>query len=175
VQVTFWTYSVQRRDAGGVVLDDFSGFTSNAVLLRPQSAGWVRAVSADAGVGPEIRYNHLFADYDRRTLLAGIRLVRNIYAQPAMAPYLAGETAPGADSQSDEALLAYARQKGNSVYHPVGTCAIGEVVDARLRVRGVGRLRVADASVMPRIPSGNTNAPTLMIAERAADWLLRGI
>jgi choline dehydrogenase len=172
VQVTFWTYSVQRRDAGGVVLDDFPGFTSNAVLLRPQSAGSVRAASSDAAKAPQIRYNHLAAEYDRRTLIAGIRLVRRIYAQPAMAPFLEREIAPGPGCDSDEALLAYAREKGNSVYHPVGTCSMGKVVDAQLRVRGVGRLRVADASVMPSIPSGNTNAPTLMIAERAADWIL---
>ena len=173
VQVTFWTYSVEKRGADGVVLHPFPGFTANAVLLRPESRGWVRAKGADAAMPPEIRYNHLEADYDCRTVVAGLRLLRDIFARPALAPFHAGELAPGPGCASDEALLAYAREKGNSVYHPVGSCAMGAVVDARLRVRGVGRLRVADASVMPRITSGNSNTPTAMIAERAADWALR--
>jgi choline dehydrogenase len=174
LQVTFWNYSVTRRDAGGVVLHDFPAFTANAVLLRPQSVGHVHAKSTDPAEAPEILYNFLSADYDRRTLVSGVRLVRSILGNAAMKPFYEAELAPGAGSDSDEALLAYAREKGGSVYHPVGTCAMGPVVDARLRVRGIGRLRVADASVMPLVPSGNTNAPTLMIAERAADWLLRG-
>jgi choline dehydrogenase len=172
IQVTFWTYSVEKRGADGVQLHPFSGFTANAVLLRPDSRGWVRARSADPSTAPEIRYNHLSEEYDRRTLVAGMRLLRDIFARPALAPFHAGELAPGPDCESDDALLAYAREKGNSVYHPVGTCAMGAVVDAQLRVRGVGRLRVADASVMPRITSGNSNTPTAMIAERAANWLL---
>jgi len=173
MQVTFWTYSVDKRGADGVVLHPFSGFTANAVLLRPESRGHVRARSGDTGEAPEILYNHLAEDYDRRTLVAGIRVVRGIFSRPALAPFHAGELAPGPDCTSDEALLAYAREKGNSVYHPVGTCAMGAVVDARLRVHGVGLLRVADASVMPRITSGNSNTPTAMIAERAADWILK--
>lgn len=173
IQVTFWTYSVEKRGAGGVELHPFPGFTANAVLLRPVSRGWVRAKSGDAAAAPEIRYNHLAEDYDRRTLVAGMRLVRDIFARPALAPFHDGELAPGPACGSDEALLAYACEKGNSVYHPVGTCAMGTVVDARLRVRGVDRLRVADASVMPMLTSGNTNAPTAVIAERAADWALR--
>jgi len=172
-QITFWTYSVEKRGASGVVLHPFPGFTANAVLLRPESTGWVRAKSGDTAAPPEIRFNHLAAEVDRSTLLAGIRAVRHIFSRPALAPYFAGELAPGQDCATDDALLAYARENGNSVYHPVGTCAMGAVLDARLRVRGLGRLRVADASVMPAVTSGNTNAPTAMIAERAADWLLR--
>jgi choline dehydrogenase len=173
IQVTFWTYSVQRRDAGGVVLDKFPGFTSNAVLLRPMSVGWVRAKSSRAADAPEIRYNHLAEEADRRTLVAGMRLVRRILSQSAMGPLFAAELAPGVACESDTALLAYAKEKGGSVYHPVGTCALGKVLDSELRVHGVRRLRVADASVMPVVPSGNTNAPTLMIAERAAHWAAR--
>jgi choline dehydrogenase len=169
MQVTFWNYSVSRRDTGGVVLHDFPGFTANAVLLRPESRGSVRARSGDPAEAPEIRYNFLSAEADRRTMVAAIRQVRRILAQPALAPWHAGELAPGPECDSDEALLAYARDKGNSVYHPVGTCALGSVVDSKLKVLGVGRLRVADASVMPRVPSGNTNAPTLMIAEKISD------
>lgn len=173
VQITFWTYSVEKRGASGVVLHPFPGFTANAVLLRPQSRGWIRALGPDPATAPEIRYNALAAEADGRTLVAGMRLVRGIFAQPALAPFHLGEIAPGPDCVSDQALLAYAREKGNTVYHPVGSCAMGAVVDARLRVKGVGRLRVADASVMPAIPSGNTNTPTVMIAERAADWMLK--
>lgn len=173
VQVTFWTYSVEKRGIDGVVLHPFPGFTANAVLLRPESRGSVHAASAEPGVAPEIRMNHLTRDSDRATLLAGLKLLRGIFAQPALAPFHAGELSPGPDCASDEALLEHARRTGGSVYHPVGTCSMGAVVDARLRVLGAGRLRVADASVMPRITSGNTNAPTAMIAERAADWLLR--
>ena len=156
-----------------MVLHPFPGFTANAVLLRPESRGWVRARSADAALAPEIRYNHLEADYDRRTLVDGMQLLRGILARPALAPFHDGELAPGPDCTTQDALLDYAREKGNSVYHPIGTCAMGTVVDSRLRVRGIGRLRVADASVMPMITSGNTNAPTAMIAERAADWALQ--
>ena len=175
LQATFWTYSVARRDAGGVVLHPFPGFTMNAVILRPESVGSVRLASAAPEAPPVIRYNHLTADYDRRTLVAGLRLMRKFAAMPAMAKFADEELLPGAASDSDEALVDYARSTGNSVYHPVGTCRMGAdagaVVDARLRVHGVSRLRVADASVMPWVTSGNTNAPTAMIAERAAAWI----
>jgi choline dehydrogenase len=110
VQVTFWTYSVEKRGTGGVVLHPFPGFTANAVLLRPESRGHVRAQHRDAAVMPEIRYNHLAEEYDRRTLLDGIRLVRGILSQPALAPFHDGELAPGPDCATDEALLAYARE-----------------------------------------------------------------
>lgn len=174
-QVTFWNYSVERRDAGGVVLHAFPGFTANAVLLRPASRGSVHAVAPSPDAAPEIRFNHLAAPADVATLVAGLRLVRRIFAMPSLAAFVAHELAPGPEHADDEALAAYARDKGGSVYHPVGTCRMGvdadAVVDARLRVKGVGGLVVADASVMPTIVSGNTNAPTVMIAERAAYWL----
>jgi choline dehydrogenase len=177
VQVTFWTYSVARRDSQGVALHPFPGFTANAVILRPHSRGSVRIAGPDPLAMPEIRYNHLAADYDRRTLTAGLALVRGILRMPALSPYAGDELAPGPACIDDDALLDYARRTGTSVYHPVGTCRMGSdpfaVVDARLRVHGVAGLRVADASVMPDVISGNTNAPTTMIAERAADWMLR--
>ena len=177
LQTTFWTYSVERRDAGGVVLHPFPGFTMNAVILRPQSRGSVRLASADARAAPAIVYNHLASEYDRCTLVSGLRLMRTIAGQPAMTAFAGEELLPGSGAASDAELLDYARRTGNSVYHPVGTCRMGAdaeaVVDAQLRVHGVARLRVADASVMPWVTSGNTNAPTAMIAERAADWLLR--
>jgi len=177
IQVTFWTYSVARRDSGGVVLHPFPGFTANAVILRPQSRGVLRAVSADVTQVPDINYHHLEHPADGATLVAGIKALRNILAQPALAPYVNSEMTPGAECNDDAALLDFARRMGGSVYHPVGTCKMGNdelaVVDARLRVRKLGRLRVADASIMPSIISGNTNAPVAMIAERAADWMLR--
>lgn len=177
IQVTFWTYSVARRDSGGVVLHDFPGFTANAVILRPQSRGAVRALSADVRQAPDINYHHLEHPGDAATLVAGIKALRHILAQPAMAPYVEHELAPGAQCADDAALLDFARRAGGSVYHPVGTCRMGNdamaVVDQRLRLHGLAGLRVADASIMPSIISGNTNAPTAMIAERAADWMLR--
>jgi len=176
IQTTLWTYSVERRDAGGVVLHPFPGFTLNAVILRPQSVGSVKISSADPSNPPVIRYNHLAEEYDRRTLTAGLRLMRKLAGMPAMAHLRGEELQPGDAIASDEALLDYARRTGNSVYHPAGTCRMGTgpaaVVDSHLRVQGVAGLRVADASVMPWVPSGNTNAPTVMIAERAADWIL---
>lgn len=178
LQVTFWTYSVARRGgARGFALHPFSAFTANVVLLRPQSRGTVRLNGADPAAPPAIAYHHLAAEADRRTLMAGVRLVRRILTMPALARYAGEEIAPGLACQSDAALETFVRDDGSSVYHPVGTCRMGRdgdaVVDRFLRVHGVAGLRVADASVMPTIPSGNTNAPTLMIAERAAAWVLR--
>ena len=177
LQTTLWTYSVERRDAGGIVLHPYPGFTLNAVILRPQSVGSVSLSSADPTAAPVIRYNHLSAQCDCDTLIAGLRLMRKLAAMPAMAHLSGEELHPGPASTSAAELLDYAKRTGNSVYHPVGTCRMGAgpgaVVDARLRVRGIARLRVADASVMPWVPSGNTNAPTVMIAERASDWILR--
>lgn len=172
MQVTFWTYSVERRDAGGVVLHDFPGFTANAVILQPTSLGTVQVRDASPDSAPAIRYHHLQTDADARSMVAALKSLRDILGRPALAPFHAGELAPGPDCTSDDALLDYARRTGASVYHPVGTCAMGAVTDARLRMHGVGGLRVVDASVMPRIPSGNTNAPTAMIAERGATWML---
>ena len=172
MQVTFWTYSVARRDAGGVVLHDFPGFTANAVILQPTSLGSVQIRDAAPDTAPAIRYHHLQTDADARSMVAAMRTLRDILGRPALAPFHAGDLAPGPDCASDDAILDYARRTGASVYHPVGTCAMGAVTDARLRVRGFRGLRVVDASVMPRIPSGNTNAPTAMIAERGAAWML---
>lgn len=175
-QVTFWTYSVERRDAGGVVLHDFPGYTANAVLLHPQSRGCVAIVAPDAAAAPSIRFDALAEPADRSAMLAATRLVRRMLAMPALQRWSAGELAPGAAVDTEEALRDYVARTANIVYHPVGTCRMGDdgdaVVDAQLRVRGVEALRVADASVMPSVPGGNTNAPTLMIAERAAAFML---
>lgn len=174
--MTFWNYSVAKRDARGLELHDFPAYTANAVILRPRSRGSLRLASRDPAAAPLIRYNHLDHPEDRHAIAAGLALVRRIVAMPSLAKLSDGELAPGVVLSNENDLIDYAREHGNSVYHPVGTCRMGvderAVVDPQLRVRGVRGLRVADASIMPTIIAGNTNAPTLMIAERAAAWML---
>jgi 4-pyridoxate dehydrogenase len=153
------------------------GFACRAVLLRPESRGELRLVSADPAAAPRIRQNFLSTEKDRRVLRDGVRMVRAIAAQPAMRPFIAKEIAPGSDADAD--IDALIRATGITVHHPVGTCRMGAasdplaVVDSSLRVRGVDDLRVVDASVMPDLVGGNINAPVIMIAEKAAD-LIRG-
>ena len=159
-------------------LDRFAGLTCGAWQLRPVSAGEVRIASPDPRANPVIQPNYLTEERDRAVLLAGLRHQRRILLAPALQFYGATEILPGEDCRSDADLIDFARRKGNTSYHPVGTCRIGRiddplaVVDPRLRVIGIERLRVVDASVMPMITSGNTFAPTLAIAERAADLML---
>jgi choline dehydrogenase-like flavoprotein len=154
------------------------GCTLNSAFLRPRSRGTVKLASADPFAHPLIDPNYFAEDYDRRMSIGGLRLAREIMAQPAFRPYLRAERLPGPGVQSDAEMLAYARQHGKTDYHPVGTCKMGvdemAVVDPELRVRGLNGLRVCDSSVMPRLVSSNTNAPTLMIGEKAAD-LVRGV
>jgi choline dehydrogenase len=161
------------------VLDDYPGMSAGAWQHRPESSGWVRAVSADPFEDPEIQPNYLSHPDDRRVHLGGIRLVRKMLATPELAPFIEAETLPGAGAQSDDELLDFARANGTTTYHLIGTCRMGpetdptSVVDDQLRVRGMEGLRVVDASVMPSMTSANTYATTLMIAEKAAD-LIRG-
>jgi choline dehydrogenase len=140
--------------------------------VKPDSRGTIMAASADPFARPAIKPNYLTAHTDEFALLGGVRHVRRIFAAPSLAQHSSGEIQPGPDIESDADLLAYARRAGNTLYHPVGTCRMGEdpraVVDARLRVRGIEGLRVMDASVMPTLTTGNTNAPTIMIAEKGA-------
>lgn len=149
------------------------GVTAIMLPLAPRSRGRTHIRSTDAAVQPDIAGHYMDHEYDRAMMLSGLRWVRRFFAQPAWSKYAAAELAPGAKLQSDDELLAYCRLKGDSVHHPVGSCRMGPdeaaVVDTSLRVRGVDRLRVIDASIMPRIISGNTNAATLMIAEKGAD------
>ena len=148
------------------------GMTLVVCVARPDSRGTVMARSNDPLARPAIRPNYLSAASDVRALLAGTSHARRIFAAPPLAQYSAAETMPGADIQSEEALTAFLRHAGTNLHHPVGTCRMGEdpmaVVDSRLRVRGLGGLRVIDASVMPTVTTGNTNAPTIMIGEKGA-------
>lgn len=171
MEVHFITFSTNKM---GDSLDPFSAFTASSCQLRPTSRGHVHAVSPDPMAAPDILANYLATEEDRATNIAGLRLIRNIMAQPAMARYITNERMPGPDLTSDDALLAYIRQNAASLYHPTCTAAIGQVVDPQLRVIGVDGLRVVDASVMPSVVSGNCNAAIIAIAERAADLILGG-
>ena len=151
------------------------GYTFHCCVLRPKSRGRIRLASADPAAKARIFANYLAEPDDAATLVAGMRIVREIASARAFDAYRGEELFPGAKAQSDADLLAAIRAKAETIYHPVGTCRMGNdagaVVDPRLRVRGVEGLTIADASVMPTLVSGNTNAPTIMIAERAAQWL----
>jgi choline dehydrogenase-like flavoprotein len=167
-------------DRFGDPLHRFAAITISVANLRPTSRGSVHAVSPDPAAAPAIQPNYLSTAEDERVAVDSLRLVRRIVAQPPLQRFQPREHLPGEAAQSDEALLAAARALGTTIFHPVGTAAMGPasdpmaVVDERLRVRGVEALRVADASVMPRIVSGNTNSPTMMIAEKAARMILEG-
>jgi choline dehydrogenase len=158
--------------AGPGAFERAPGVTLSVCPTRPESRGTVLARSPDPATAPAIQPNYLAAARDMEVMLDGIRIARRIFAQPAMAPHLVGEIRPGDTASEDAALADFVRQTGGSVHHPVGTCRMGEdpgaVVDSRLRVRGLQGLRVVDASVMPTLPTGNTNAPTIMIGEKGA-------
>jgi choline dehydrogenase-like flavoprotein len=157
--------------AFGQPLDPFDAITLSVCHLRPESRGTVRPVTPEAGDAPEIAPNYLSTPGDRQVAADAIRLTRQIAAQPALARYRPEEMRPGIEAQSPDELEEAAGQIGTTIFHPVGTVAMGgdgAPLDPRLRLRGVEGLRVVDASVMPTITSGNTNAPTIMIAEKAA-------
>lgn len=164
-------------DRFGDPLHPFPAFTASVANLRPASRGSVRISSRDPLAAPAIRPNYLSTEVDRRIAADSLKLTRRIARQPALAKYQPEEFLPGPEIQSDAELARAAGDIGTTIFHPVGTCKMGPdsdpgaVVDARLRVRGVERLRVVDASVMPTITSGNTNSPTLMIAERGSDMI----
>ena len=175
-----FTFTPASYKAGGIagMLDSFPGMTCGAWQQRPESLGYVRIRSADPFEHPEIQPNYLAHENDRRVLLAGIKLARRLMTTPELAPFYDHEELPGADAQTDDELMHWARQQGSTVFHLIGACRMGPatdptaVVDDQLRVRGIEGLRVADSSIMPSMPSANTNAATLMIAEKAADMIL---
>jgi len=174
IQITF----LVGLKANARVIPSDHGYMALVQLLRPKSAGSVRLASNRPEDKPVIDPNFFADPYDMRTLIAGFREARRIFAQPALAAMTGAEIEPGADVQTDAQIEAALRKIVNTAYHPTGTCKMGPdsdpmaVVDTRLRVRGVSGLRVVDASVMPAIISGNTSAPTMMIAQRAAEFIL---
>lgn len=172
-------YHVQplSLDRFGEPLHAFDAITASVCQLRPTSRGSIHALSADPLAPPRIAPNYLSTDLDRKVAADALRLTRRIAAAPALAPFNPREVLPGLEFQSEEELQFAAGNVGTTIFHPVGTCRMGRiedsdaVVDSRLRVIGVTGLRVVDASIMPTITSGNTNSPTLMIAERASDMI----
>ncbi|WP_176598661.1 MULTISPECIES: GMC family oxidoreductase [Sphingobium] len=161
---------------GRMTLDKVPGLTFGVCQLRPESRGSIHLKSSDPAQHPSIQPHYLTSETDRAVTVAGLKWTRKIVEQPALAPHIDHEIVPGPAVASDEQLLDYARTAGTTIFHPVGTCKMGRddlaVVDPQLRVRGIDGLRVVDASVMPRLVSGNTNAPVVMIAEKAADIIL---
>ncbi len=178
VLVTFTPGSFKEGFLG--VLDNVPGMTLGAWQLRPESSGYVRAWSANLFDAPVIQPNYLATENDRRALLHGQKTIRRMLTETSLSRYVVREMLPGPDVVSDDDFMAYARRGGLGGYHYCGTCKMGPasdgmaVVDATLRVHGLSGLRVVDASIMPDITSGNTNAPTMMIAEKAADLIKSG-
>lgn len=172
IQFHYIPFSADRPGQG---LHDFKGVTVTVCQLRPDSRGHLHIKSADPDQAPAIISNYLQTENDRQVLLDGMKLIRKVVQQPAFARHVEVEHLPGPSVTTDEGLNTYARQFATTVFHPCGTCKMGDdpkaVVDARLRVRGLTGLRVADASIMPTMTSGNTNAPTIMIGEKASDMI----
>ena len=164
-------------DRPGQPLHPFSGFTASVCQLRPDSRGSVLIRSPDPDAHPAIVANYLATETDRRAIIDGLRLARRLAATESLKPYIAEEIEPGPDKTGDEDLLAHARARGSTIFHPSGSCMMAPasnpmaVVDHELRVHGLSELRVADAGVMPTVVSGNTNAACIMIGEKCADMM----
>jgi choline dehydrogenase len=173
IQIHFLPFSTDKM---GEKLHAFSGFSASVCQLRPESRGSLRIRSADPAAPPEIRINYLSTEVDRTANVEGLKVLRKILQAPALSPFVVEEVDPGAKVVSDAALLRYCRTRGSTIYHPTSTCRMGNdalaVVDQRLRLRGLEGLRVVDASVMPDLVSGNTNAVVIMIAEKASEMIL---
>jgi choline dehydrogenase len=171
-----WHVQPLSLDKFGDPLHPFPAITPSVCNLRPSSRGWVRIQSADPAAYPQIKLNYLSTPGDRKVAVDGMRFTRRIMAAKALARYRPEEFRPGPAAQSEAELAKAAGELGTTIFHPIGTCKMGRdamaVVDERLRVRGMERLRVIDASIMPRITSGNTNAPTYAIAEKGARMVL---
>jgi choline dehydrogenase len=176
IQINLFEWSTLQRDKDHVVPHPFPGFTMSPVHLRPEGRGTVRLGSPDPLAPPSVLFDYLRTEYDMQAMLFGLRLCRKIAEQPALKPYIVHELTPGPSVATDAELSDYVRQSGVSNQHPTSSCAMGHgpntVVDPRLRVHGIQGLRVADASIMPVAVGGNTNAPTIMIGEKAAAMIL---
>ncbi len=178
IQIHFFPFSAETdpEKAKKNKMEDQPGFTFIVTQMRPESRGRTHIQSNDSDVAPAIDPAFLSEEEDRRVYVDAVKFGREIMSQPAIAPYVEAELAPGPDVNSDEEISQFVKFAGNSMYHGCGTCKMGSdelaVVDNQLRVHGLAGLYVADASIMPRISSGNTNAPTIMIAEKAAEMVL---
>jgi len=174
VKISISPFSSDNPAAG---LHKFSGFTVIVYQLRPDSRGEIRLKTTNPFDAPAMIPNYLTDPNDQRTIVDGLRIIRKLLSDRRFEPYVEREYLPGPEVTTDDELLNYARQYGGTVYHPTSTCRMGPdpmaVVDDQLRVHGMEGLRVVDASVMPIVASGNTNAPTIMIAEKAVD-MIRG-
>jgi choline dehydrogenase len=173
------TVDVERfSQTGEWELETVPGLTIAPCQLRPESRGTIHVKTADPFAAPAIRPNYLADPLDQATIVAGMRFARTLAAQPALAAHIVSEIQPGPAAETDAELLAYVRDRGSTIYHPVGTCRMGQasdpmaVTDPDGRVHGLQGLRVVDASLMPRLVSGNTNAPTIMVAEKISDRIL---
>jgi choline dehydrogenase len=175
LQMNISCWSTIDRTADGIISHPFPGISISPVHLSPDCRGTVRLRAPDPLAPPAIQFNFLRTENDMRVMIAGVRIARSIARQHALQKIMVEETAPGVATLTDEQIAEDVRQRGVSNLHPVGSCGMGRgpmaVVDPRLRVHGVPGLRVVDASVMPVIVAGNTNAPTIMIAEKAADMI----
>ncbi len=170
-------FAALSAEMAGAKTHPWPGCTFSVCQLRPTSRGSVQIKSRDPLAAPALQPNYLSTEIDCRTMIEGVRLARRLAHTKALAPLIAAEYRPGDDAQSDDEILEFVRNYGATIFHPVGTCKMGAdmdaVVDSRLKVHGVGGLRVVDASIMPTLVSGNTNAPVVMIAEKAADLILQ--
>jgi choline dehydrogenase len=175
--VQYFFVHASYANAAERILDRHPGMTLGVAQLRPQSIGTIHAKSPDPFAPPAIRPNFLSSETDRLCLVNGMKIARRIVGQPRLRPYVEQEMSPGEDVQTFDQWLEFARRNGQTIYHPVGTCRMGSdadaVTDARLRVQGLAGLRVVDASVMPKMVSGNTQAAVMMLAEKGADMILQ--
>ena len=162
-------------DKPGDGVHDFSAFTASVCQLRPESRGEINIKTPNSADHPSIVPNYLSTELDLRTAVNGLKVARKIAASPSLEPHIIDEYVPGFAYETDEQLELAVRQFSQTIYHPAGTCKMGNddsaVVDDQLKVRGIDKLRVVDASIMPEIVSGNTNAPTIMIAEKASEMI----
>jgi len=172
-----WVPMLTEPGPKGPRISRQSGFTCYAHPMRPESKGHIHITAADPRRPPAINFNFLSAPPDAELTVRAIRIARRVMTAPAMAPFQVTEFAPGAERTTDDEILDWVKSAAETTYHPVGTCKMGAdpmaVVDAELRVHGIEGLRVADASIMPTLTSGNTNAPSIMIGEKAADMVLK--
>jgi len=176
LQLRLWGRSITGRSRERMGLHPFSSFIVSATMVHPDNCGTVRIKGPDTAAAPEIRFNYFVSERDRHACVVALKTIRRIMSMPAISPYVAEEMSPGPQVTSDDDLVEFCRKRGTTNHHQVGTCRMGvdgqAVVDPRLRVRGIGQLRVIDASVMPTIVGGNTNAATVMIAEKGSAMIL---